>query len=164
MRSDGNQNRWRQSMSASTGLAKNLSRLHGFWIYKTFLEESQYWAAERREKYIVEHLRNTLIRAWQGTTYYRRLFKEVGFDPRTDLRSPSDISCLPLRTKSDIRQHFDDMIDHRFKTRSIASQTSGSTGEPLQMRLNESFLAFDSACVFRHWSWAKYAFRSRTAA
>ena len=32
------------------------------------------------------------------------------------------------------------------------------------MRLNEYFMAFDNACLFRHWSWTGYRFGGRMAA
>ncbi|HZT70976.1 MAG TPA: aminotransferase class I/II-fold pyridoxal phosphate-dependent enzyme [Terriglobia bacterium] len=151
-------------MSTSKSSITHLSRLHGYWISKRFLQKSQYWPAERRDRYVFEHLRRTLIGAWEGTRYYKSVFNKLGFDPRTDFRATSDLARLPILTKSDVRQHFMEMIDHRHQARSIVSHTSGSTGEPLEMRLSESFLAFDSACAFRHWSWAGYTFRAPFAA
>lgn len=151
-------------MSTSKQPTKTLSRIHGYWTYRRFLNRSQYWPTERREQYVIDHLRRTLIRAWEGTVFYRRAFKQVGFDPRTDFRSVADLEKLPVLTKQEVREHYDEMTDHRFEAKSVVSRTSGSTGEPLQMRLNESFLALDSACVFRHWSWAGYTFYDRMAA
>lgn len=151
-------------MSTSKGSIKNLSRLHGYWINRSFLQKSQYWPTERRDRYVFEHLRQTLIRAWEGSPYYRGLFDRIGFDPRVDFHSTSDLARLPVVTKSDVRAHINEMIDHRYEAGSTVSHTSGSTGEPLEMRLNESFLAFDSACAFRHWSWAGYTFRAPFAA
>lgn len=151
-------------MSARDNLIKNFSRIHGFWIYKTFLKHSQYWSHERRDAHLVQEIRRTLLRAWEGSPYYRRVFENIGFDPRGDFGTLADVSQLPVLTKSDVREHRDEMIDHRFEANSIDFHTSGTTGEPLQMRLNESFLAFDSACIFRHWSWAGYTFRAPAAA
>jgi phenylacetate-CoA ligase len=151
-------------MSVNKSLAKNIARLHGYWIYKNFLQRSQFWPEERRQKYVMDNLRRTLVRAYQGTAYYREQFGKAGFDPRTDLRSPEDLSRLPLLTKHDVRQNINDIIDRRFETGSVLTHTSGSTGEPLPMRLNEYFMAFDNACLFRHWSWTGYTFGRRMAA
>ena len=53
-------------MSANKSLMKNpSSRLHGHWIYKNLLSQSQSWPVERREQYVLEHLRNTLVRAYE---------------------------------------------------------------------------------------------------
>lgn len=151
-------------MSANKSVLKNVARLHGYWIYKNLLSKSQYWPEERRAQYITEHLRRTLIRAAQGSPYYREQFRKAGFNPRTDFRSPADISVLPVLTKADVRKNLNDIIDHRFETGSVLTHTSGSTGEPLPMQLNEYFMAFDNACLFRHWSWTGYSFGARMAA
>ncbi len=151
-------------MSANKKVVKNLARLHGYWIYKNLLSQSPSWPVERREKYVLENLHNTLVRACEGSPFYREQFRNAGFNPRTDFRSPEDLARLPLLTKADVRKHFDEMVDHRFESGSVISHTSGSTGEPLPMRLNEYFMAFDNACLFRHWSWAGYKFGARMAA
>jgi len=151
-------------MSANKGLVKNVSRLHGYWIYRNLLSQSQFWPEERRQKYVMQNLRQTLVRAYEGTPFYREEFRQAGFDPRKDFRSPEDLARLPLLTKSDVRKNINDIIDHRFEKGSVLTHTSGSTGEPLPMRLNEYFMAFDNACLFRHWSWAGYTFGARMAA
>src|SRR5439155_5074821 len=56
------------------------------------------------------------------------------------------------------------IVDTRYLSWSMLSNTSGTTGEPLRMRLNEHYSAFDYACIFRHWSWAGYSFRKRMVA
>jgi phenylacetate-CoA ligase len=43
---------------------------------------------------------------------------------------------------------------------SVLANTSGTTGEPMVMRLNESYVAFDYACIFRYWALAGYTFRA----
>jgi len=151
-------------MSTSKGLIKNVSRLHGYWIYKNFLRQSQYWPEDRRQKYVLENLRRTLIRAYEGTAFYREQFKAAGFNPHTDFRSAEDLARLPLLAKADVRKNVDDIVDRRFEKGSVLTHTSGSTGEPLPMRLNEYFMAFDNACLFRHWSWTGYTFGARMAA
>jgi hypothetical protein len=50
-------------MSVNKSLAKNIARLHGYWIYKNFLQRSQFWPEERRQKYVMDNLRRTLVRA-----------------------------------------------------------------------------------------------------
>ena len=151
-------------MPAIKDTIKNLSRLHGYWTFKTFLSRSQYWSSERREKYVLANLRQTLVRASEGIPFYRERFQRAGFDPLKDFHSPEDLARVPLLTKEDVRQHFNEIVDHRFEPGSIVTHTSGSTGEPLPMRLNESFMAFDNGCFFRHLSWAGYTFGARMAA
>lgn len=145
-------------------LITGAARLHGYRIYKNLLMESQYWPQERLDGYVLTHLRRTLIRAWQGTEFYRSQFREAGFDPRTDLRSASDISKLPVLTKDVVRSRGQSLVDKRFLLGSVVAHTSGTTGQPLKMRLGEWYVAFDFACIFRQYSWAGYTFRAPMAA
>lgn len=139
---------------------KDISRIHGYFSYKHFLKHSQYWPEDKRNAYVVDRLRRTLVRAAHGSTYYRDLFRDSGFDPVSDFKDPSDLARIPLLTKDQARSHADAMTDRRFALGSISLHTSGTTGEPLHYRWGEYQLAFDSACVFRHWSWAGYRFRA----
>ena len=140
-------------------LLKNLSRPHGYWIHRHRLAKTQWWDEERQETYALQQLSYTLSQAGEGTRFYRERFREVGFDPRGDLKSTADLAGLPLLTKEEIRADSDALIDRRHWRFSMPAETSGTTGEPLRMRLNEGFVAFDSACIFRHWSWAGYQWR-----
>jgi phenylacetate-CoA ligase len=151
-------------MSGNKSFVKDVSRLHGYWIYRNLLSKTQYWPEERRQQYVMEQLRTTLTRADEGSEYYREQFRQAGFNPGSDFRSPEDLTRLPLITKADVRKHSQEITDKRFLKGSMLNHTSGSTGEPLVMRLNESFMAFDNACLFRHWSWAGYTFHGRVAA
>lgn len=144
-------------MTKST--AKYISRLHGYWIHENFLSRAPYWPADRRDEYVMRQLHQTLVRAGEGSPFYRRLFRDAGFDPQRDFKTPEDLTRIPLLTKDDVRANFRDMVDPRYQRLSFTSKTSGSTGEPMQMVLNEYYYAFDSGCLFRHWSWAGYKFR-----
>ncbi|HEX7120547.1 MAG TPA: aminotransferase class I/II-fold pyridoxal phosphate-dependent enzyme [Longimicrobiales bacterium] len=143
---------------------KAFARLHGWAIHRRFLIRTPGWPEERRTAYIRERLKATLVRAYEGTRYYREAFDAVGFDPRVDFRGPEDLAALPILTKDRIRADADALVDPRFRRFSIEASTSGTTGEPLRMRLNEGFVAFDTGCIFRHWSWAGYRWRDRMVA
>lgn len=143
---------------------KAAARLHGWTIHKRFLSRTPYWPEDRRREYIERHLKATLVRAYEGTRYYREAFDAVGFDPRVDFRGPEDLARLPILTKDQVRANADALVDRRFLRFSIEASTSGTTGEPMKMRLNEGYVAFDTACIFRHWSWAGYRWRDRMVA
>lgn len=143
---------------------KAAARLHGWTIHRRLLSRTPYWPEERRRAYIDQHLRTTLVRAYEGTRHYREAFDAVGFDPRVDFRGPEDLARLPILTKDRIRADADALVDPRFRRFSIEATTSGTTGEPMKMRLNEGYVAFDTGCIFRHWSWAGYRWRDRMVA
>lgn len=143
---------------------RKLAQVHGYGIYWSFLRHSRSWDPVRRADYILRELRQTLVRAYEGTRHYRQAFDAVGFDPRKDFRGVESMAGLPLLTKDIVRGNAADLIDSRFIAGSVIAETSGTTGEPLRMRLNERYVAFDDATMFRYWSQAGYHFRDRFVA
>lgn len=151
-------------MSTSNGTVKSIARLHGYWIHRNFLSRTQRLPVERCKDYIVRHLRDTLVSAAEGTAHYRRTFGDAGFDPRRDFKSLEDLARVPVLTKDEVRANFRLMVDRRFLRLSFDSHTSGTTGQPMQMRLNEHGYAFYYACKLRQWSWAGYRLRDPVVA
>lgn len=138
-----------------------LARLHGYWTYQRFLRRTPGWSRERRERYTIDKLKATLVRANEGVPFYRERFRQAGFNPGSDFKVPSDLARIPLLTKQEVRAHDKEMIDGRYRWNAVEAGTSGTTGEPMTMLLNESYIAFDYATMFRHWAQAGYRFRSR---
>ncbi len=143
---------------------RRLAQLHGFGIYWSFLRHSRGWDPRRRSEYIQGQLRQTLVRAYEGTAHYRDAFDAAGFDPRRDFRGVESLRGLPILTKDLVRQDPGRLHDSRFLAGSVLAETSGTTGEPLRMRLNERYIAFDDATMFRYWAQAGYRFRDRFVA
>jgi phenylacetate-CoA ligase len=137
-----------------------IARLHGYWIFKTFLSRAHSWPLEKRRAWVFNKLKSVLIKATDGVPFYQRRFRESRFDPRRDFLSIADMAKVPILTKTDVRTHYDEMVDRRYLFRSVIAHTSGTSGEPMAMRLDEPYVAFDYACMFRHWAIAGYRFRS----
>lgn len=141
-----------------------LARLHGYWLYRQQLTRMQSWSADERKAWLQNRLKQTLVRANEGIPFYRERFRRAGFNPERDFQSVSDLARVPVLTKDDVRAHSEEMIDRRFLFGSVVANTSGTTGQPMSMRLNENYVAFDYACMFRHWAKAGYSFRAPYAA
>ena len=141
-----------------------LARLHGLWLSRRTLAPMQTWTVEQRRAWIFDQLKRTLVQADRGIGFYRDRFRQGGFEPERDFKSVADLARVPVLTKSDVRAGFDQMWDRRFALGSVEAHTSGTTGQPMTMRLNERHVAFDYACMFRHWRKAGYRFRAPSAA
>jgi phenylacetate-CoA ligase len=141
-----------------------LARLHGYWLYRTTLRKMEGWSTERRKDWIFRRLHQVLVQANEGIPFYREKFRRAGFDPGSQFKSLADLPRVPILTKDEVRAHWGQMVDSRFVRGSVLAHTSGTTGQPMTMRLNEYYVAFDYACMFRHWAKAGYGFRSRYAA
>jgi phenylacetate-CoA ligase len=141
-----------------------LARVHGYWLAKRRLPVMQRWSREERQAWILARLRQTLIQANEGIPFYRERFREAGFDPNRHFDKVEDLARAPILTKEEVRAHHERMVDRRFAWSSVVANTSGTTGQPMTMRLGEYYIAFDYACMFRHWAKGGYRFRDRYAA
>jgi len=78
----------------------------------------------------LDMLQRVLVHAGRMSPFYRRRFKEVGFDPAR-LQSLDDLAQVPPLTKDDLRAHLEELICEGFDRRRLFPLASGgSTGEP----------------------------------
>jgi hypothetical protein len=63
---------------------RKLAQLHGWWVYKSLLEKTSRFTEDERQAWIHHRLKQTLVRAFEGTRYYAEAFGKIGFNPRTD--------------------------------------------------------------------------------
>jgi len=141
-----------------------LARVHGYWLARRVLPVMQRWSLAQRRDWLLNKLKQTLVQAQEGIPFYRERFRQAGFDPKRHFQAVTDLKRVPLLTKDDVRKLHAEMIDRRYERGSVVANTSGTTGQPMTMRLNEYYVAFDYACMFRHWAKAGYRFRDRYAA
>lgn len=79
----------------------------------------------------ISFLKQNLINAEKNIPYYKRIFKEVGFEAN-EFRYYDDLKCIPILDKQTIRDNFSELINpHYPKKLIVRHETSGSTGEKL---------------------------------
>lgn len=92
------------------------------------------------------HLRRIVRHAAATVPYYRDSFARVGIDPTRF--SPLDLQQLPILSKATIREQGDRLLSEAFRgERLITKKTSGSTGVPLRVRIDEAGLAWKRAAT-----------------
>lgn len=76
--------------------------------------------------------------AYNNVSYYRKLFTKTGISP-ADIKTSSDISRIPITTKSQIQTLSREEITRKCMgiKNCLNFKTSGSTGEPLNIFLTE---------------------------
>lgn len=80
-----------------------------------------------------ERTRHLLKYAFEHVPYYRRRFEETGFAPE-DIRSPEDYLRVPLLTRQDLMENFDEMLSDEATLRDVRlSTTGGSSGTPARV-------------------------------
>jgi phenylacetate-CoA ligase len=122
--------------------------------YRELLGKTERWSAAELEAYQNEHLEATVRHAYASVPYYRRIFDARKLTP-ADVRRREDLVKLPLLTKSDIRQNFDDLCSRDIEKRDFRSgHTSGTTGTPLTVAYDRNNLWMTYAVFDRHYRWA----------
>jgi phenylacetate-CoA ligase len=115
------------------------------------LEQTQWWPRDRIEQLQLERLRALLQDVGTHVPYYRRVFRELGFDPAA-VRTLQDLRRLPLLTKADVRAHCDDFVHPRAGALARFN-TGGSTGEPLVFYIGKERVSHDVAAKWRATRW-----------
>jgi phenylacetate-CoA ligase len=115
------------------------------------LRISQYWPTEKIRQYQWERISKLLQHAYAHVPYYRRIFQTSGVTP-LDFKSFDDFQQLPVLSKTDIRENFDDLVARNVPpSELIPDATGGSTGEPLHYYHDRQYQQWADAAIMRGW-------------
>jgi phenylacetate-CoA ligase len=106
---------------------------YGPRFYPTFklLRQSERWSEDRLTEFQISKLRVMLRHCARNVPYYRRLFRDVGFDPES-VRDTGDLGSLPLLDKETVRANMKEFLAENIKPGDMLYfTTGGSTGTPL---------------------------------
>ena len=108
-------------------------------------------------------LRRMLRHAAATVPHYRQLFGQLGLDP-SEITEVSDLAALPILTKFDIRRLGSALRSDTFRDSDLTrKKTSGSTGVPLEIKLDPAGLEWKRACTLRSDEWSGWRRGERTA-
>jgi phenylacetate-CoA ligase len=97
----------------------------------------------------LDRVRRLLRHAERHVPYYRELFRAHGI-ASDDIRSMTDLTRIPILTKSIVRERADDLIaDNVDRATLVRHNSGGSTGAPLTFYHDASSLAASEAGVLR---------------
>jgi phenylacetate-CoA ligase len=108
-------------------------------------------------------LKVQLTHAYDTVPYYRRTWDAVGVHP-SDVKAFADLDAFPVLTKADIRAHEADLLSTAYRGAKLRlKRTSGSTGVPLTIRVDEPAMQWKHACTIRSDQWSGYRLGQRVA-
>ncbi|MBU4374101.1 MAG: hypothetical protein KKD69_05745 [Euryarchaeota archaeon] len=117
------------------------------------LENTQWLSHNELEELQWKKLYALLLHAQNNVPYYHKLFKGHGIHVHK-FQSPSDLSMIPVLSKSDIRNHQDELIaDGCLKSGLRSDNTSGSTGENVYFYHDKNCRAYFLGNIFRNRKW-----------
>jgi phenylacetate-CoA ligase len=127
------------------------------------LRRTQYDSPETIRARQFSALQRVLHHAFQTVPYYRKHWTAAGVHPGI-VKSLDDLRALPVLTKADLRGYEDQFLSNRFEmSKLIVKRTSGSTGVPLTIRIDEASKQFKYAATLRSDEWSGWRLGQRVA-
>lgn len=121
-----------------------------------FIQQAQWWSAERAREYQLEQLRSICTLAYERSPYYRTSFDAAGFRP-ADLRRVEDIAALPRIDKETVRDNLERMMVVPSNARHIDYvSTGGSSGTTLRFYIGKERSVIEYAYLVAGWQRVGY--------
>jgi phenylacetate-CoA ligase len=118
--------------------------------WSAFLKQSEQWSIEALETYQLQQLKELISFAKANSEYYKDKFSTIDVESFTSLK---DIQQLALLSKKEVIEYNEKIhTKHTFK-KVFTATTSGSSGDPLVYKREESADSFNRASIFRGYSW-----------
>ena len=129
--------------------------------YLDAYRRDQWLAPERIAALQWQRLQRLLEHCYREVPYYRRRWRELGVAPG-DIRNLDDYARLPILTKAEIREHFDELKADSWRDRLLYKATGGSTGEPMRFGFTRESNDRRTAVMWRGYEWAGSRMGRRT--
>lgn len=100
------------------------------------VKKSKSWTREQIEDYQSENIKIIIDHAYNEVPYYNKFFKKYGIT-KSQIQTPSDLQVIPALEKETLRTKADEFIAKNPKSY-ITNKTSGSTGTPTQIHIDEN--------------------------
>ena len=131
--------------------------------YLRYLKQTQFDPPEVIRARQLAALKVQLQHAFDTVPYYRKTWGKAGVHPH-DVKSLADLEAFPVLTKADIRKHERELISVLYDPAKLRlKRTSGSTGVPLNIRIDEPAVQWKAACTIRSDEWSGYRLGQRVA-
>lgn len=128
------------------------------------LKRSQYLPVEQLRHLQWQKARSVIQYAYDNSRYYRERFDAIGLSPE-DIRSLEDMRHIPILTKQDLRERFEDMAILGADCKGVVTKTtSGSTGTNVKVLMDETSGQFKRACTLRADEWSGWRLGGKVAA
>jgi phenylacetate-CoA ligase len=121
--------------------------------YHALLSEAERWTPDRLREFQASLLRDAVLRAYRTVPFYTRLFDRLGIRP-DEIRTPGDLSRLPLMDKFTLRSEFDALRSRAPFVPVFRAYTSGTSGTPVVLLRGLDNVRFEYAALRAHDRWA----------
>ena len=147
-----------------------IKKLYDFYLtfrgivkYYTFIKKSQFFDNEKIRNFQFIQLKKLLIESNIHVPYYKKLFKNLNFNPILDFNSLDDLTKIPILSKDNAKLNSHNLVNNKYVKKSLKFRTSGSTGRPFEIFVHPNQWIIEQAVIWRHWNWGGYNFRDPLA-
>ncbi len=127
-----------------------------FKKYLDKLQLSQWWSKEEILEYQSIHLKKMISYVSKNVPFYKKLFADYSINPK-QIQIADDLKVIPFLSKETVRNKYKELISNQFDISKLRKETtSGTTGKPLSILMDNSTFLFSRATVKLHQSWAGY--------
>ena len=131
--------------------------------YLAELERTQFDSPEQIRARQLRMLQAQLVHAYATVPYYRRTWSAAGVHP-SDVKSLADLAHFPILPKADVRTRAEELHSSAYANAKVRTKTtSGSTGVPLRIVLDERGAQWKTACTLRADEWSGWCRGQRVA-
>jgi phenylacetate-CoA ligase len=124
-------------------------------------QHDQWLSPERIAALQWQRLKRLLEHCYREVPYYRQRWKALDITP-ADINNLADYARLPVLTKADIRDHFEELKADSLRDKLLYKATGGSTGEPLRFGYTRESNDRRVAVMWRGYDWAGSRMGRRT--
>jgi len=110
------------------------------------------WDKEQLEVWQWQELQKLLKHAYVHTSFYKKSWQDSGVDCYQDIKSMADFYQLPIVTKTDIRNHYQEFLSGIHQD-NVKKSTGGSTGQPFSFELDLESNTRREAIMWRGYGW-----------
>ncbi len=131
--------------------------------YLAELERTQFDSPEQIRVRQLRMLQSQLAHAYATVPYYQRTWSAAGIHP-SDVKSLADLAHFPILPKADVRTRATELHSTAYANANVRTKTtSGSTGVPLRIVLDERGAQWKTACTLRADEWSGWRRGQRVA-
>lgn len=124
-------------------------------------EQRLQWPLEKIEQYQLQNLKNLLDYSYRHVPYYQQQWRDIGFHPQ-DLTSVDQLEQLPLLTKQNVKDHYQQLVPAAKRASNYKKSTGGSTGRPFHFELDKGSYETRQAIMWRGYGWGGVNIGTRT--
>lgn len=129
--------------------------------YLQYYERSQFWPAERIAAETDRMVRETVATAYAEVPFYRDLYDAHGVGP-SDIGGVADLKVLPVVTKAMLINADSKRLVRPTRFRTSEYSTSGSTGVPFKILIDDDSMSRARALMFQRSIFAGWSPGART--